>query len=54
LIPDQSFDCTHSIALSYSDRLLSYEELDRKADQFAGYLIQFGMSPGGTVARGRV
>jgi non-ribosomal peptide synthetase component E (peptide arylation enzyme) len=54
LIPDQSFDCAHSIALSYSDQLLSYQELDRKADQFAGYLTQLGMSPGGTAARGRV
>src|ERR1700733_14476492 len=40
----------HSIALSYSDRQLSYEELDRKADRFAGHLAQLGIVSGETVA----
>ncbi|MGA7633190.1 MAG: AMP-binding protein, partial [Terriglobales bacterium] len=40
----------HSIALSYSDRQLSYEELDRKADRFAGHLAQLGIVSGDTVA----
>jgi amino acid adenylation domain-containing protein len=40
----------HSIALSYADRQLSYEELDRRADQFAGYLTQLGIESGDTVA----
>jgi amino acid adenylation domain-containing protein len=39
-----------SIALSYSDRQLSYEELDRKADRFAGHLVQLGIVSGDTVA----
>jgi amino acid adenylation domain-containing protein len=39
-----------SIALSYSDRQLSYEELDRKADRFAGHLAQLGIVSGDTVA----
>ena len=43
-------DNPHSIALSYGDRQLSYEELDRRADWFAGYLMQFGVLSGGTVA----
>src|SRR5580700_6347930 len=40
----------HSIALSHGDQRLSYEELDRKADRFAAYLMQLGIVPGGTVA----
>jgi amino acid adenylation domain-containing protein len=40
----------HSIALSYGDRQLSYEELDRKADRFAGHLVQLGIASGDTVA----
>jgi|HubBroStandDraft_1064217.scaffolds.fasta_scaffold01508_2 amino acid adenylation domain-containing protein len=40
----------HSIALSHGDQRLSYEELDRKADRFATYLMQLGIVPGGTVA----
>ena len=40
----------HSIALSYGDRQLSYEELDRRADRFAGYLMQLGIVSGDTVA----
>jgi amino acid adenylation domain-containing protein len=40
----------HAIALRDGDRQLSYEELDRRADQFAGYLAQLGVVAGGTVA----
>jgi amino acid adenylation domain-containing protein len=40
----------HSIALSYGNRSLNYEEFDRSADRFAGYLMQLGLAPGGTVA----
>jgi len=40
----------HSIALSYGDRQLSYEELDRGANRFAGYLAQLGIVSGDTVA----
>jgi non-ribosomal peptide synthetase component F len=40
----------HSTALSDGDRQLSYAELDRRADRFAGYLVQQGVVPGGTVA----
>jgi amino acid adenylation domain-containing protein len=40
----------HSIALSDGDRDMSYEELDRRADQFAGYVTQLGTLPGGAVA----
>jgi len=39
-----------SIALSYGDRQLTYGELDRRAATFAGYLVQCGVAPGGTVA----
>ena len=39
-----------SVALSYGDRQLSYEELVGKADRFAGYLLQLGIAPGDTVA----
>jgi amino acid adenylation domain-containing protein len=42
--------CPHSIALSYGDQQLSYGELDRRADQFAGHLRQLGVMSGGTVA----
>ena len=40
----------HSIALRHADRQLSYEELDNRADRFAGYLAQCGVATGGTVA----
>ena len=54
LIPEQIAQvCNsnpHAIALSYGDQQLSYEELDRRADRFAGYLTQLGMAPGDTVA----
>src|ERR1700691_2311204 len=39
-----------SVALSYVDRQLSYGELDRRADRFAGHLAQCGVVSGGTVA----
>jgi amino acid adenylation domain-containing protein len=39
-----------SIALSYGDRQLNYEELDTRADQFAGHLAQLGIVSGSTVA----
>lgn len=39
----------HSIALSDGGRNLSYEELDRRADRFAGYLAQLGVVSGGSV-----
>ena len=39
-----------AIALVHGERQLSYEELDRKADQFAAYLAEFGVSTGDTVA----
>src|ERR1700722_8814010 len=39
-----------SIALSYQDRRLSYEELDRGADRFARHLEQLGVISGCTVA----
>jgi amino acid adenylation domain-containing protein len=40
----------HSVALSRVDRTLSYEELDRGANQFAGHLARCGNVSGGTVA----
>jgi len=40
----------HSIALEFEGKQLSYEELDRRADRFAGYLFQLGVAPGDTVA----
>jgi amino acid adenylation domain-containing protein len=40
----------HSIALRQGDRQLSYEELDRRVDRFAGHLMQLGIASGGTVA----
>jgi amino acid adenylation domain-containing protein len=40
----------HSVALSCVDRTMSYEELDRRANQFAGYLAHCGIVLGGTVA----
>jgi len=39
-----------SVALSWGDRQLSYEEFDRRADRFAGYLMQLGVVSGDTVA----
>jgi amino acid adenylation domain-containing protein len=39
-----------STALSEGHRQLSYEELDHRADRFAGYLAQLGVAPGDTVA----
>ncbi len=40
----------HSIALSFGDLQLSFEDLDRRADQFAGYLTARGVKRGGTAA----
>lgn len=40
----------HSIALVHGERQLSYEELDRRADRLAAYLVQLGVRPGDTVA----
>jgi amino acid adenylation domain-containing protein len=39
-----------AIALSSGDRQLSYAELNSRADSFAGYLTELGVSPGSTVA----
>src|ERR1700689_366225 len=39
-----------SIALSYGDRHLSFEEFDNRADRFAGHLAQLGVASGDTVA----
>jgi amino acid adenylation domain-containing protein len=40
----------NSIALSYGDQQLGYDQLDRAADRFAGYLAQRGVVRGGAVA----
>jgi amino acid adenylation domain-containing protein len=40
----------HSVAMRYGDQQLSYEELDRKADRFAGHLMLLGIVSGGAVA----
>jgi amino acid adenylation domain-containing protein len=40
----------NSIALSHDNQRLSYEELDRRADRFAGYLAQLGVVSGGSAA----
>jgi amino acid adenylation domain-containing protein len=42
--------CGLSIALRHGNQQLTYEQLDHKADQFAGYLAHLGIAPGGTVA----
>src|SRR5271170_729027 len=53
-VPEQIADlldlAPHAIALSDGDRQLSYYDLDLRADQFAGYLVELGLVPGGTVA----
>jgi amino acid adenylation domain-containing protein len=49
-ISDLRYNSPHSIALSHADRQLSYEELDNRADRFAGYLAQCGVATGGAVA----
>ena len=38
------------VALSASERQMSYQDLDLRADRLAGYLTQFGVGPGGSVA----
>ena len=43
-------DYPNSVALSHGDRSLSYEDLDRRADRFAGHLAHCGVAAGGTVA----
>jgi amino acid adenylation domain-containing protein len=40
----------HSSALNHGDQQLSFEELDRRARQFAGYLTSLGVKRGGTAA----
>jgi amino acid adenylation domain-containing protein len=40
----------HSPALAHDEQVLSYEELGRGADQFAGHLKQLGVVSGDTVA----
>jgi amino acid adenylation domain-containing protein len=40
----------HYPALAYCERELSYEELNRGADRFAGHLMQLGVVSGDTVA----
>jgi amino acid adenylation domain-containing protein len=53
-VPEQIFDLLDGtpsgIALSDGDQQLTYYELNRRADQFAGYLGELGVAPGGTVA----
>ena len=49
-ISDLKNEYPRSIALSHGDRQLSFEELDSKADKFAGYLRELGVESGGTVA----
>lgn len=53
-VPDQisaqRTSSPHFPALFQSDRELSYEELDRGADQFAGHLMRVGVAAGDTVA----
>jgi non-ribosomal peptide synthetase component F len=44
------YTASDSIALEYGDLLLRYEELNLRADRFAGYLTQLGVMPDGTVA----
>src|SRR6202453_3427213 len=42
--------CPHSIALSCGDQQLSYQELGRRMDHFAGHLTDLGIVSGDTVA----
>jgi amino acid adenylation domain-containing protein len=49
-ISDLRHSYPHSVALSNGDRQLSYEQLGRRADRFAGYLVRLGLVPGDTVA----
>jgi amino acid adenylation domain-containing protein len=53
-VPEQISDfldlAPHAIALSDGDRHLTYYDLDFRAAQFAGYLVELGIVPGGTVA----
>ena len=53
-VPEQlsqlRYNCSHAIALSRGERQLTYDELDCRAGQFAAYLTQLGIAPGGAVA----
>ena len=53
-VPEQISDlwhlAPHAIALSDGARQLTYCDLDSRADQFAGYLVELGVMPGDTVA----
>lgn len=49
-ISDAKHNNPRSIALSYGARRLTYEEFDRRADQFSAYLIDLGTLPGDAVA----
>jgi amino acid adenylation domain-containing protein len=49
-ISENADNYPHSIAFSYGDRHLCYEELDRSAGRFAGHLAQLGVASGCTVA----
>src|SRR5580698_237598 len=49
-VTDLSQANPQTIALTYRDQQLSYADLDRRADRFAGYLMQLGVAPGDTVA----
>src|SRR5271163_3376359 len=49
-ISELGSDSPLSIALSHGNRQLTFEELDRKAGQFAAYLTKLGVVSGDTVA----
>lgn len=53
-VPEQISDlldlAPHAIALSDGARQFTYYDLDCSADQFAEYLVELGVVPGGTVA----
>jgi non-ribosomal peptide synthetase component F len=53
-VPEQISDfldiAPQALALSDGNRQLTYYDLDCRADQFAGYLVELGVVPGGAVA----
>jgi amino acid adenylation domain-containing protein len=53
-VPEQISELTNdqplAVALSHGNRLLSFAELDSRANQFAGHLTQLGVKSGDTVA----
>jgi amino acid adenylation domain-containing protein len=49
-ISDLKNEYPHTIALSQGNLQLCFEELDSRADRFAGYLTELGIERGGTVA----